>query len=237
MSSAPRPRIGILETGSPPQSLRPRFGSYPDMFEDLLGERFEYQVFDVQAGQLPDRPEDFAGFVVTGSAAGVYEDEAWIGLLIDWLRAAKGRTRLVGICFGHQVMAEAFGGKVIKSPKGWGVGVQTYQVKSPEPWMRPAAAAFSIPASHQDQVVEPPPRSHVVAGDDFAPYAALAYEDQPAISFQGHPEFGPAYASALIESRREEKLTPEEADRALASLRGPNDNQKVGGWMRNFLTV
>lgn len=230
-----KPRIGILETGAPPESLEPRFGSYPDMFEALLGEGFDYQVFDVQAGQWPARPEDFAGFVITGSAAGVYEHDAWIGQLMDWLRAAKGRTRLVGVCFGHQAMAQAFGGKVVKSPKGWGVGVQTYEVKAHEPWMAPDAPAFSIPASHQDQVVELPPHAHVVAGDDFAPYAAIAYDDQPAISFQGHPEFDPAYAAALIESRREEKLTAQEADRALTSLKGPNDNQEVGAWMRAFL--
>lgn len=230
-----RKRIGILQTGGPPPSLQPRFGSYPDMFQALLGAGFDYQVFDVQAGQWPSRPEDFDGFVVTGSSAGVYEDAPWIGELLDWLRAAKGRTRLVGVCFGHQAMAQAFGGKVIKSPKGWGVGLHSYQVASLEPWMRPAAHGFAIPASHQDQVVEPPPHAHVVAGEDFAPYAALAYDDQPAISFQGHPEFAPAYASALIESRREERLTADQADRALHSLGEPNDNHQVGGWIRNFL--
>lgn len=230
-------RIGILQTGLPPASLRSRFGSYADMFVRLLGDAFDYQVFDVQAGQWPDRPEAFTGFVITGSAAGVYEDDAWIGALMDWLRAAKGRTRLVGVCFGHQAMAQAFGGGVIKSPKGWGVGLQTYQVQSHEAWMRPDAVAFTIPASHQDQVVEPPPHTHVVAGDDFAPLAALAYEDQPAISFQGHPEFDPAYATALVESRREEKLTDVEASRAVASLKGGDDNALVGGWIRAFLSA
>ena len=231
-----RRSIGIIETGYPPDSLRPRFGTYSRMFEELLGPAFDYTVFEVQKGHWPARPEDHDGFIVTGSAAGVYEDDPWIGELLDWLRAAKGRSRLVGVCFGHQAMAQAFGGQVIKSPKGWGVGLQTYQVKSREPWMAPPAAAFAIPASHQDQVVELPPGARVVAGDDFAPFAALAYDDQPAISFQGHPEFDPAYATALIESRREEKLTDEEADRAVHSLRRPNDRQEVAAWMRNFLT-
>lgn len=231
-----RRRIGILETGYPPRSLQPRFGTYHQMFEDLLGPGFDYSVFEVQKGQWPERPEDYDGFVVTGSAAGVYEDDPWIAELMDWLRAARGRTRLVGVCFGHQVMAQAFGGQVVKSPKGWGVGLQTYRVEAREPWMAPDAGAFSIPASHQDQVVDLPPHARVVAGDDFAPYAALAYDDQPAISFQGHPEFDPAYATALIESRREEKLTEEEADRAVESLKRPNDNSAVGTWIRNFLS-
>jgi GMP synthase-like glutamine amidotransferase len=231
-----RRRIGILETGYPPKSLQPRFGTYASMFQDLLGPDFDYTVFEVQKGRWPERPEDFDGYVVTGSAAGVYEDDPWIAELLDWLRAAKGRSRLVGVCFGHQAMAQAFGGKVIKSPKGWGVGLQTYEVKGREPWMQPDAAAFAIPASHQDQVVDLPPHARVVAGDDFAPYAALAYGDQPAISFQGHPEFDPAYATALIESRREEKLTDQEADRAVRSLKAPDDRHEVGAWMRNFLS-
>jgi GMP synthase-like glutamine amidotransferase len=101
--------------------------------------------------------------------------------------------------------------------------------------MAPDAAAFAIPASHQDQVVELPPHARAIAGDDFAPLAAIAYDDQPAISFQGHPEFDPAYATALIESRREEKLTDAEASRAVESLRGANANRQVGAWMRAFL--
>lgn len=231
-----KPRIGILETGYPPGSLRPRFGTYHQMFEELLGPDFDYTVFEVQKGHWPERPEDYDGFVITGSAAGVYEDDPWIGELMDWLRQAKGRTKLVGVCFGHQAMAQAFGGKVIKSPKGWGVGLHAYEVKAREPWMAPDARTFSIPASHQDQVVEPPPNARVIAGEDFAPYAALAYDDQPAVSFQGHPEFAPAYATALIESRREEKLTDAQADRAVESLKAPNDNREVGTWIRNFLS-
>jgi GMP synthase-like glutamine amidotransferase len=231
-----RRSIGIIETGYPPANLQPRFGAYHQMFERLLGPAFDYTVFEVQKDHWPARPEDHDGYVVTGSAAGVYEDAPWIARLLDWLRAAKGRSRLVGVCFGHQVMAQAFGGEVIKSPKGWGVGLHTYEVRSREPWMAPEACAFSIPASHQDQVVEPPPAARVIAGEDFAPCAALAYDDQPAISFQGHPEFDPAYAAALIESRREEKLTDAQADLAVESLKAPNDNAAVGTWIRNFLT-
>jgi GMP synthase-like glutamine amidotransferase len=153
---------------------------------------------------------------------------------MEFLTAAKGRAALVGICFGHQVMAQAFGGKVIQSPNGWGVGEQTYQVLRREPWMDDAAQ-IRLPGSHQDQVVEKPPAAEVIAACDFTPFGALAYRDQAAISFQLHPEFEPDYAVALIENRRGRLFTDEQADRAIASYQTPDDRVRVGGWIRRFL--
>ena len=226
-------KVGILETGTPPKPLQPAFGDYPAMFRGLLGAGYEYETFDVRAGELP-APERCDAFVITGSAAGVYDDLPWIGPAMDWLRAAKGRTRLVGVCFGHQLMAEAFGGKVIKSPKGWGVGLHRYEVARSEPWMD-GVDSFALPASHQDQVVEQPPATEVVARSAFSPFGMLAWTDQPAISIQLHPEFAPDYASALIESRAEERLTREQADEALTTLKQPNDRERVAGWIRTFM--
>jgi GMP synthase-like glutamine amidotransferase len=230
-------KIGILETGRPPEPLRPEFGSYPDMFVRLLkdaGLEAETTVYDVQAGVLPSAPEQHDAYLVTGSAAGVYDPLPWIAPLMDFLVASKGRAKLVGVCFGHQVMAEAFGGKVIKSPKGWGLGLQAYEVVRREAWMD-EAREVSIAVSHQDQVVELPPEARVVARSDFTPYGVLAYADQPAISMQHHPEFDPAYASALIERRLETVLTETQGRAAMETLQQPNDRARVGGWIRNFL--
>ena len=129
--------------------------------------------------------------------------------------------------------AEAFGGHVEKVAKGWGVGLQTYPIVQREPWMD-AARAIAVPASHQDQVVLQPPRTDVIASSIFTPYAALAWRDQPAISFQFHPEFEPDYAKALIEIRRDRLPDP---DAAITSLDRPNDNARVGGWIRRFLAA
>ena len=158
----------------------------------------------------------------------------WIVRLLEFLRAAKGKTKLVGVCFGHQAMAQAFGGQVIKSPKGWGVGLHVYDVLAHEPWMDPAKT-ISASASHQDQVVALPPGAKVIAGSAFTPYGMLEYPGTGAISIQLHPEFDPAYAEALIESRRETRLSEAQADAAMASLHRPNDNLRVGGWLKQFL--
>ena len=223
--------LAILETGTPPGALEERFGRYAGMFEKLLGNGIDYQAYEVQAGDLPGDPGGHDAYLITGSPAGVYEPLPWIEQLKAFLRAAKGQAKLVGICFGHQLMAETFGGHVEKVDKGWGVGLHTYPIVQREPWMD-EAAAVSVPASHQDQVVMQPPATDVVASSIFTPYAGLAWRDQPAISFQFHPEFSPDYARALIELRRRRLPDP---DAAIASLDRPNDNARVGRWIRNFL--
>jgi GMP synthase-like glutamine amidotransferase len=229
-------RIGILQTGGPPEPYEIAFGDYSAMFERLLGEGFDYQVFDVAGGVLPAHPQVCDAWMTTGSAAGVYDDLPWIEPLKGFLRQAKGKAALVGVCFGHQIMAEAFGGRVVKSDKGWGVGLHSYRVLDCRPWMD-EAASIAAPASHQDQVVELPPGARVFAGSDFCPFGALAYGDQPAISIQLHPEFEPAYAKALIESRRGTRFSEPQADAAIASLDAPDDRARLGEWMRRFLAT
>ena len=226
-------RIGLLETGAPPAGLQPAFGRYGGMFEALLGSDHAYVTYDVQAGQLPAAPDEHDAYVITGSAAGVYEDLPWIDPLTDFLRSARGQAALVGVCFGHQIMAQAFGGRVIKSERGWGVGLHHYVIERPQGWTDGRNVA--IPASHQDQVVTLPPSATVVGGSAFTPYGLLTYDDFPAISMQFHPEFDPAYAAALIEARRGTRYTDAQADAALATLQGPNDRARVGGWIRAFL--
>jgi GMP synthase-like glutamine amidotransferase len=226
-------KVGILETGAPPAALVSRFGAYPAMMADLLGPGFETRSYDVTAGELPAEPDEHAAYMITGSPAGVYEDHGWIPQLEAFLRAAKGQAKLVGICFGHQIMAQAFGGRVEKSKRGWGIGLHSYDVVETAPWMD-AVPRFAIPVSHQDQIVVPPPASRVLAAKAFSPFGLIAYDDQPAISFQGHPEWAPAFAAALIESRRDRLPDP---DAAIASLDEPNDRPRVAEWIRRFLTT
>ena len=222
-------KVAILETGRPPGGLADEFGDYSAMFAGLLGPGFEAESFDVQRGQLPDR-RGHGAYLITGSPAGVYDPLPWIEPLKQFIRSASS-AKMVGVCFGHQIMAEALGGRVEKSDKGWGAGLHRYTVVRPEPWIE-TPGTIAIPASHQDQVVVQPPSSEVVAASEFTPLAALAWTDRPAISFQFHPEFSPAFAKALIEKRYDVVPDP---DAAIASLDAPNDNARVAGWIRNFL--
>ena len=226
-------RIAILETGAPPPAPRAAHGDYPAMFRTLLGDEFAFETFNVQAGEWPEAAA-FDAAIITGSSAGVYETDPWIAELLDWIRAARGRTRLVGVCFGHQAMAKALGGRVEKSARGWGVGLHRYEVVSPEPWMQPAAAAVGVPASHQDQVVEKPADARVILRSDFTPFAGLAWGDD-AISMQPHPEFTPAFAIALTAGRHD-RIDPALVERAVDSLKAADDRALVGGWIRAFVT-
>ncbi len=227
-------KIGLLETGNPPGDLAETYGGYGAMFETLLGGGHTYRTYDVQKGELPADPAENDAYVITGSAAGVYDPLPWIEPLKAFLRQAKGETPLVGVCFGHQIMAEAFGGKAEKSDKGWGVGLQAYEVSDHAPWMDDAHHV-AVPGSHQDQVTALPPGARVLAGSAFTPYGVLAYDDARAISMQFHPEFTPDYAKALIEARRGTRFTDEQADAAIASLSASNDRDRMADWIGRFL--
>lgn len=221
--------LAILKTGAPPPALLERFGHYPAMFERLLG--VGATTYEVRAGELPPDVGRHSAYLITGSSAGVYEGLPWLPPLTDFLRAAKGRAKLVGICFGHQLMAQAFGGHVEKSPKGWGVGLHSYPVVRHEAWMDDVPLV-SAPASHQDQVVQPPPDAVLIASSVFTPYAGFSWRDGTAISFQFHPEMSSAFAAALYDSRRDR--IPD-VDAAIASLDAPNDSDRIGAWINRFL--
>lgn len=225
--------LAILVTGAPPQALIAEHGDYADMMQAMVGPDLPARRFDVRRGELPPEASALRGVIVTGSAAGVYEDYDWIPPLMDWLNQARGRTRLVGICFGHQVMAKAFGGEVRKADQGWGLGLHTYRMTAQPAWAQPIFDQVSVACSHQDQVVVAPPGATRIATSDFCPLAGLVYGEE-AISLQFHPEFTPAFAAALYEGRRQ-RLGDAATDAAISSLGEGGDRQLVGGWIRRFL--
>ncbi len=226
--------IGILQTGAVPHHLADQHGPYDGMMRRMLGDRYTYRTYDVAAGEWPSRPEDHVAYIITGSPAGVYDPLPWIEPLKAFIRGAQGRAKLVGICFGHQIMAEALGGRVEKSPKGWGLGLHDYDIGVAAPWMDDAVR-ISIAASHQDQVVEAPEGATVLGSSAFTPFAILSYAGGDAISFQFHPEFDRAFAEALVDLKRSSFVDPLDMRRTLTTFETPSDAPRVADWIRRFI--
>ena len=228
-------KLAILETGTPPGDLESRFGDYPAMFARMRGSGFDFESFDVQSGRLPRYPDGHDAYLITGSPAGVYEDHAWLDPLRDFIRRAYSvRTKMVGICFGHQVIANALGGEVRKSEKGWGLGRHNYEILPFAPYFDLPRASLSIACSHQDQVITPPEQARVVLRSDFAPNAGLVYRNGAAMSFQPHPEFGDPYARALIDLRRG-RASDDVIEKAGASMCQPSDSALLVRAITRFL--
>lgn len=230
-------KLTIIQTGEVPVPLRERFGPYRKMFErmfDQTGERFSYEVVAASDSEpLPD-PGQLEGIVLTGSPAGVYDDFAWLTPLRAFIRDAYGkRTPMLGVCFGHQIMADALGGDVRKSEKGWGLGRHTYGVRGRPDFMRTAPAALAVACSHQDQVIAPPAEAEVILASDFTPNAGLVYRNGAALSFQPHPEFLDDYTLALAELRRG-KAPDEVVETALSSIATPSNSAEVAGYIGQF---
>ncbi len=237
-------RIGILETGDVHEALIGEHGDYPSMFEKLLRPHApDADIFSVPVVRnvaLPD-PGDADGWVVTGSRHGVYDDLPWIEPLKQFLRDCVARKiPIAGICFGHQILAEALGGRAEKSPKGWGLGVQRYKLENVPSWMGEDIDAFGGYALHQDQVTALPPSATRIASSDFCENAALVYGDPEhpdAISVQSHPEFSAKYIDDVIDVRLKDSVVEPVRSRAKSSLGDPVSNDEWGGWIVKFLKL
>lgn len=229
--------IRILQTGEPPAPLKDQFGDYPSMFERLLaphGPRLSFSSTAAHLGEPAPSVAEFDGLLITGSPAGVYDGHDWIepcaALVRDTAKAGKPQ---VGICFGHQLMAEALGGDVEKSDRGWGVGVHEYAITCDAEWMTPPSNRLACAAMHQDQVIVAPPGARILGGSEFCPMGVLEFAQGPAISFQQHPEFAHDYGEALLRLRAD-RVPKDRAETGIASYKHRSDRALIGKWIANF---
>ena len=230
-------RIGLLECDHVRERYLPIAGDYADMFTAMVGladPAAEVVGYDARAGVLPQRPEECDGWLLTGSSASVFDDEPWIEPLADFVRAVHDhRVPCVGICFGHQLLAHALGGRTERAPSGWGVGALPMTVLEPERWMEPALPTVTLLYSHQDQVTALPPEGRALGSAAHCPIAMLAIGDD-ILGIQAHPEFGAPYVRALLEDRVD-AIGAAETAAALATLREPTDELTTAGWILAFL--
>ena len=218
-------KIGILQTGHAPDPMRPALGDYDAMFRTLLaGRGFDFATHDVVDGVFPSGPADCDGWLITGSRHGAYEDHPWIPPLEDLIRAiGEAGQPLVGVCFGHQIIAQALGGRVEKFAGGWVVGRQTYD------WQ---GETLALNAWHQDQVVDLPPGAEVLAANDRCAHAALRLGPS-ILTVQAHPEFDRAVIAGLIDHRGD-PVPDAQLAQARAGLGRPVDNARIAQRIGDF---
>jgi GMP synthase-like glutamine amidotransferase len=218
--------IGILQTGLAPEQLMGEMGDYPDMFQRLLdGNGFTFKTWRVLDGEFPPDAHAADGWLITGSKFGAYEDHAWIPPLEDFVRAAyAAHVPMVGICFGHQIIAQAMGGRVEKFTKGWSVGATDYDF---------GGKTVRLNAWHQDQVVEKPEAATVIGSNDFCANAALLYDDRM-FTVQPHPEFQPDFVDGLMKTRGRGLVPDSLLDAATARLNEPLSDTSMAGQIAAF---
>ena len=232
-------RIGILAADRVRPELVPAHGEYADMFGRLLAKaepEAEFPGYDVDLGRFPERPEECDGYVITGSRYSVYDDLDWLAGLRGFVaRLAEQRRPLFAVCFGHQLVADALGGKVEKAGRGWTLGVRTSEIDSPFPWADPAAKELTLIHSHQDQVLGLPEGAELVGSNDACPISLYRIGSH-VMSCQGHPEFSRDFATELYDARRE-MFGDELWRQARDSLDGRTDEELVARWALDFFSA
>ncbi len=241
-------RIGLLETDVLYDDLIEDYGSYGLMFENYFSQldntqldntqldsaSLEFVYYQVQQGELPLFLDECDAYIITGSKAGAYEDHSWIAPLSAWIiEANQAETKLLGICFGHQLIAHALGGKVEMSDKGWGIGVRSLLTSSDSPFSQPLPKYLDLIYSHKDQVVKLPTGANNFLSDDFCPHAGFTL-GKHIVALQGHPEFTATYCERLL-SRRAEVIGEPTYSKGIKSLRQGTDANFIGRLILDFL--
>jgi GMP synthase-like glutamine amidotransferase len=229
--------IGILEADVMDDDVQKRYGGYLDMFEKLLSAadaQLVFQTYQVKLHQYPHHINECDVYLITGSKSSCYEDVDWIHRLKQFVvECVEQEKKLLGICFGHQLIAHALGGRVQKSDKGWGIGLVSSDVTQTAHWIAPKQQQVNLLVFHQDQVTQLPPQASLVASNDFCPIASY-HVDGSILTFQGHPEFNHDYLQYLMTIRRD--IIGEQAyQQGMESLQQDEDNELVAQWIVNFI--
>lgn len=229
-------KIGILQCDDVLPELINVSGNYPEMFIKLFRKieiDCEFVVWRCHEGDIPEDINAADKWLITGSKHSVYDGLPWIEKLASFIRKLHANQRkILGVCFGHQLLAHSLGGKVTKHSGGWGIGASTYKVLNQKPWMIPFKNNIKNIVSHQDQVVSLPENAEILASSNFCPIYMVQYENI-ALGIQGHPEFSKGYAAGLYNKRR--GIIPDsDIDNAIKTLDLNVDDMTVAKWLLQF---
>lgn len=233
-------KLGVLLCDDVRPELQPKHGNYPAMFTNLFAQvdsNIELQFYRVIDGQYPQSLNECNGYITSGSRYSVYEQNRWINVFQGFVHQLFFQhIPLVGICFGHQMIAQALAGEVMQSDKGWGIGAAQAALDTPltqqPPWLTEPPNKVSLLVSHQDQVIRPPENTTIIASSDFCP-SSIMLVGEHFLGIQGHPEFTPEYLYDLLELRK--SIYPAQTYQlALDSLEQLTDHLKITQWIIQF---
>ena len=226
--------IATFELGEIPEQLNQSYPYYPKMIAEWISPSIpeaEFTGFSPVTGEALPAATEFDGYIYSGSRHGVYDDLAWIEPMKEFIReaTAAGKPQF-GICFGHQIAAEALGGKAVKSEQGWGIGVHTYDMTFENDG---PCRQVPVMVMHQDQVIVLPDNAAIIGGNEFCPTGAVRYDDT-LLTVQFHPEFSKAYMSDLLDLRGGITFPMDRTEIARESLTQEIDSRLIADWAAEF---
>lgn len=231
-------KIGLL-LSERVQQLSGELGCYSSLFLRLFSAytpQLSLEIYDVRSGIYPKTIHACDGYIGTGSICSVYEQEPWILELSRFLKVLHEKEKkYVGICFGHQIIAQALAGRCERAENGWGLGVRRIEVCKKKRWMEPFLPSCKLIFSHQDQITALPANAEILGRAEHCPCGIIGVGEH-FLGIQAHPEFTPAFALALLDRRRD-RISPPLAEAATATLAEPTDEPTVARWIANFFNT
>jgi GMP synthase-like glutamine amidotransferase len=230
-------KIALLQCDHVVKELQSAHGDIPDLFKNLFeraAPEVSLEVFNVTREQYPDLKNQYDGFISSGARSSVYDKDPWILRFKEFVRELYAHgSKFVGICFGHQMMAEALGGKCEKSDHGWGVGIKKVVIRKKKPWMEPELDSYRMIVSHADQVTVLPENSEILGGNSHCPCSIYTVGEN-FLGIQAHPEFTPAFEKDIMRVR-EDRIGKKAIDEAMPTLNEPTDEVVVVRWIVQFI--
>lgn len=236
--------IAILLAGHTNKAMPQRFHDYHDMLIALFhslpnGQDFRFTTLAVVDDIFPNHLDDYDGYLISGSAYGVYDDVPFISRLIDLIRQIhQVKKPLFGVCFGHQIIAHALGGQAQKWDNGWVLGtIEVTLSNLPDwveerDWIDARDNKINLIHVHQDQVTKLPRGAKLIGTASHCKNAAFMIDDT-VFALQGHPEFDVPYTDALV-SLLEHRAGESLVKAARKSLLIPHDGMRVANWILAF---